>query len=134
MALPAALLLGMLSTLAECHSLTQIDLYEMEISEECYYFPLFPCRWLEGYFKRQLVCLWLGRKREDDTSHSSSLNSRCTFPFLLLLNEEGWRKQRIKVCFLAVSCRTAEAKWSNKFSFRKQPQTVGLFVSVHAWE
>lgn len=64
MALLAALLLGMLSALTECHSHTQIHLYEMEISEEYYYVPLFPCHWLEGCFKRQLVCLWLGRKRE----------------------------------------------------------------------
>lgn len=48
-------------------SLTQINLYGMEISEEYYYFALFPCRLLEGYFKRQLIRLWLGRQSERTT-------------------------------------------------------------------
>lgn len=93
------------------------NLYEMEIRGEYYHFLLPLCPLHEGYFKRQLVCLWFRRKERGWHKPSLSLNSRCTFPFILGLNEEWWKKQRIKVCFLTICCNTAEAGWRNKFSF-----------------
>lgn len=90
------------------------NLYEMEIRGE-YYHCL--CPWHEGYFKRQLVCLWFRRKERRWHKLSLSLNSRCTFLFILLVNEEWWKKQGIKVCSFTVCLNTAKAKWRNKFSF-----------------